>query len=95
MKIYGRGKVGRNVTISKCIGVKRIRGEDDEDKIEDFSFFAYGNYVPIRATRFARRIFNDKTIIINSVNTYTTYYSMPIDLFMRYAERNDKNDGEQ
>lgn len=83
-RIYGRGKVGRNVSVSHCNG-QRLNSNTGE--FEDFSFSVFGVYLEDRATRYARRIFGDKTIIITNVVVETHYYSMTVDTFLALAER--------
>lgn len=85
--VYGHGKVGRNVTISRCNGQRLNSNNSDTHEFVDFSIDLYGTYTVERATRFARRITGDKSIIINNIEHETGYYSMDLETFMRYAER--------
>lgn len=85
--IYGHGRVGRNVTISHCYGQRINTDENSVSEFVDFSFDAYGTYTESRATKFARRVTGDKTIVINKVEHETHYYAMDLSTFMQYAEQ--------
>lgn len=85
--IYGHGKVGRNVTISHCNGQRLNSHDTDTVEFVDYSFDVYGCYTTERATRFARRITGDTSIVINNVEHETSYYCMDLETFIRYAER--------
>ena len=87
MKIYGHGKVGRNVTVSHCHGQRINTAHSPDGQWDDFSFDVYGVYTVERATRFARRITGDRTIVINNVEHETHYYAMELDRFVKTAER--------
>lgn len=93
MRIYGHGKIGRNVSVSHCHG-QRLNSSIDPPDFEDFSFSVFGCYTEQRATRFARRVFGDSSIIINNVEIETRYYSMTIQNFINHAVRSIEN-GEQ
>lgn len=83
-KIQGSAKIGRNVRITHCDGQ---RLNQDTKEFEDYHIDFVGVYDEDRATRYARRIEHDKTIVITHVELETHYYSMDVFDFIRYAER--------
>ena len=85
--VYGHGKMGRNVTISHCYGQRISPNTKDPPEFVDFSFDYYGNLTNQRATRYARRVFGDNTIIINNVEYETFYVNISIADLIRYGER--------
>ena len=86
-QVYGHGKVSRNVTISHCNGQCINPTSKDPPEFVDFCIDLYGTYTEQRATRQARRITGDNTIIINNVEYETHFYTMSIDDFVKQAER--------
>lgn len=90
MKVYGHGKVSRNVTISHCYG-QQLNDANGEAEFVDFCFDVYGTYTAERATRFARRAFADRSIVINKVEHETHFYAMDLPTFVELAERTNNN----
>lgn len=84
--VYGHGRVGRNVTVSHCYGQRYKNDTSGQPEFVDYVIDIYGTYVPERATRFARRLTGDKTIVINNVETETGYYAMDLEEFMKFAK---------
>ena len=89
--IYGHGKIGRNVTVSHCYGQRFIANGSDPPEAVDFCFDAFGVYTEPRATRFARSIFKDRTIVINKVEHETEYLSMELSKYYQLAERSNND----
>lgn len=87
MIVYGHAKVGRLVQITHCNGQRINPNNKDPIEFVDFSFDVYGTYTTGRATKFARKTFGDKSIVINNVEHDEEYYSMDIDTFINNAER--------
>lgn len=88
--VYGHGKIGRNVTISHCHG-QHLNTNVDPPEFMDFDYDVYGCYTKERATRYARRVFGDSSIVINNVEHETEYYAMTIEEFVNYAQKGYKN----
>lgn len=76
--------IGRTFYWSNCEGQ---RYNFDTEEIEDFSFTVLGNYTAKRATKYARRKFNDDTIVIYYVEIESHYHKMSADKFLQYSER--------
>lgn len=85
--IHGELKVGRNVPVSHCSGQCINPNIKDPPEWMDYSLDIFGCYTPERATRFARRLTGDKTIVINNVEITNTYYAIPMSTFVEVAER--------
>lgn len=76
-----RGKIGRTVKFSHCVGFKLVDGE-----LVEVSYDLIGDYSRLdRATGSLRRRLRDPSINITSVQVDEDYYSMPIELFVTTA----------
>lgn len=89
--IYGHGKIGRNVTVSHCYGQRINPDNPDASEFVDYSIDIYGCFTEQRATRFARRVIGDRSIIINKVEFETHHYVMELAKFIDNAERTDND----
>lgn len=85
--VYGDLKIGRNISISHCVGQRVNSNIKDPPTFVDYSIDIYGCYTEQRATRFARRLTGDNTIVINHVEITTKYYAIPVNVFVDTAER--------
>lgn len=76
--------IGRKFTWSKCSG-QRYNYQTRE--MEDISFDVLGNYTEKRATNYARKFFNDDTIVIYYVELEQHYHKMSAEKFLQESER--------
>lgn len=83
MEIYRSRDIGRTVQLSHCRGA-RI---DDSKEIVEFSAVVYGSISTDAAQAYFRRKLKDDSIIINSVETDTDYYSMDLQTFLENATK--------
>ena len=92
MDIIGTGKIGRNVSITKCYGTRNKEGDGvDSAEMQDFAIGIYGCYDCLRATKFLRKKLQDKSILINKAEIVTKYCSMPLDKFVKLSVVSEDN----
>lgn len=84
--VHGDLKVGRNIPVSHCSGQRVNPNTKDPPEFIDYSLDIYGCYTEQRATRFARRLTGDKTIVINNVEIENNYYAIPMAVFVEVAK---------
>ena len=77
-------QIGRAFYWSNCYG-HRYNYETKE--LEDFSFQVLGNYDEKRATRYARKKFEDNSIFIVRVEIEKHYHKISAEKFIEYSER--------
>ena len=76
--------IGRKFVWSKCNG---SRYNYQTEELEDFSFDVLGNYTAKRATSYARKFFNDTTIVVFNVEYEEHYHKMSAEKFLAESER--------
>lgn len=81
-----RHTIGRTVTTTVCNGqmLNYATGE-----FEDFCETLVGEYTPIRATNYFRRLV-DNSITINNTEIFSDYYVMKTSDFIRQAKKKEK-----
>lgn len=89
--IYGGAKIGRNISVSHCVGQRSIWTANNGTEYFDFMIDIFGCYTCERATRFARRLTGDSTITITHVEVETHYYACGIREFLNVAKRTSED----
>ena len=77
--------VSRTVVVTRCHGQRVSDGE-----FYDFSTEIPGCYTLVRAQAKLRRVLGDPSITLNNVEYDEAYYTMPLDQFLKLANRKEK-----
>lgn len=77
-------KIRHTYNVSKCYGQRYIF---ETNGYEDVYFEVPGKYTPERATKYARKKFDDYSIVITNVEIDSKMYAISAEDFIKYGER--------